>query len=646
VHSSGGGIVLARLNPLVITAMRSGGRIGVWLALLLLNARAFYLPGIAPVDYESGADVDVFANKVTSPVVKVPFGYYSIPECPAPENVKSKKHRNLGQILSGERTDVTGFKISMLLDETCKVLCERQLTIGDTERLRQLIRRSYRVRLNVDNMPLVVAGKSASGKPSFQMGYPLGAVLNNATTFLYNHLELTIEYHRPEFSSTEFTVQSGGDPVYRIVGFMVNPSSRLDCSKDVSQGGSPVKLGPGKVKFTYDVKFVESQIKWATRWDPLLAPSAEQKQVQWFSIVNSIMVTVFLSGIVALVLLRTVHQDFLRYNQLEDEDEIQDETGWKLIHGDVFRPPPYMAAFCVVNGAGAQVFWMSLFTIGFAVAGFLSPANRGGFLSASLFTWAFTGVISGYVSAKLYATFGGENKRIVSLGSMLAFPGFCFSVFFVLNLFLWFNGGSNAVPFLTLIFLLFLWFGLSVPLTLLGSHLGYRGKPYEYPCRTNSIPREVPPPPMGIRPPYYCIVTGLMPFGVVFIELVFILGSLWQNQVFYMFGFLLLVFLLMIVTCCEVSIVFTYMKLSAEDYRWWWHAFSFTAFSGVYVLMYSILYLLTQTEVHPVENFATTMLYLGYMGLISTGFALLTGYLGFISSFWFIRRIYSRIRVD
>lgn len=619
---------------------------GTLATALLAYAMAFYLPGIAPVDYEEGAPVYVYANKVNSPTIKVPFGYYSIPACPPPgEQLKPKaKHRNLGQILSGERSDYTRFQINMRVDEQCKVLCERDMTLGDMQRLRQLINKDYRVHLNVDNMPLVVEGKTTSGQVVFQLGYPLGAVVNNAT-YLYNHLRLTIEYHRPEFSTTDFYLQSGSQTLFRVVGFKARPASQKACvEKDEDR--ALVKLDPGKVKFTYDVTFVESPIKWATRWDSLLTPSPEQKQVQWFSIMNSIMVTVFLSGIVALVLLRTVHQDFMRYNQLEDEDEIQDESGWKLVHGDVFRPPRNAAVFCVLNGAGAQVFWMTLVTIVFAVAGFLSPANRGGFISAALFTWVFTGVIGGYVSSSLYGTFGGENKRAVSLGSIAAFPGISFAIFFVLNFLLWMNGGSNAVPFLTLVLLLFLWFGLSAPLTLVGSFLGYRSKPFEYPCRTNNIPREVPPPPFGIRPFMYCFVTGLMPFGVVFIELVFILSSLWQNQIFYMFGFLFLVFLLMIVTCMEVSVVFTYMKLSTEDYRWWWHSFLYTAASGSYVLAYSIFFLITQTEVNIVTNFVTTFLYIGYMGLISMGFALMTGYLGFWSSFWFVRKIYSRIRID
>ena len=47
----------------------------------------------------------------------------------------------------------------------------------------------------------------------------------------------------------------------------------------------------------------------------------------------------FLSGMVAMIMMRTLHRDFNRYNAAEVSDDVEEETGWKLVHGDVFRPP-------------------------------------------------------------------------------------------------------------------------------------------------------------------------------------------------------------------------------------------------------------------------------------------------------------------
>jgi transmembrane 9 superfamily protein 2/4 len=54
----------------------------------------------------------------------------------------------------------------------------------------------------------------------------------------------------------------------------------------------------------------------------------------------------------------------------------------------------------------------------------------------------------------------------------LFFPGVVFTMFFVLNLFVWGKKSSGAVPFGTMFALLVLWFGISVPLVYLGAFFG------------------------------------------------------------------------------------------------------------------------------------------------------------------------------
>jgi hypothetical protein len=38
--------------------------------------------------------------------------------------------------------------------------------------------------------------------------------------------------------------------------------------------------------------------------------------IQWFSILNSLVIVLFLSGMVAMIMLRTLHKDIARYNQV------------------------------------------------------------------------------------------------------------------------------------------------------------------------------------------------------------------------------------------------------------------------------------------------------------------------------------------
>lgn len=43
-----------------------------------------------------------------------------------------------------------------------------------------------------------------------------------------------------------------------------------------------------------------------------------------------------------------------------------------------------------------------------------------------------------------------------------------------MNLIFWINGSSATIPFSTLIALLALWFGVSVPLTFIGAYFGFK----------------------------------------------------------------------------------------------------------------------------------------------------------------------------
>ena len=79
--------------------------------------------------------------------------------------------------------------------------------------------------------------------------------------------------------------------------------------------------------------------------------------------------------------------------------------GGVQVHGDVFRAPTNSALLAVYVGTGSQLLGMALVTMVFAVLGFLSPANRGGLMTAMLLLFAFMGLVGGYFSARLYKRF-------------------------------------------------------------------------------------------------------------------------------------------------------------------------------------------------------------------------------------------------
>ena len=165
----------------------------------------------------------------------------------------------------------------------------------------------------------------------------------------------------------------------------------------------------------------------------------------------------------------------------------------------------------------------------------------------------------------------------------------------------------------------------------------------EYPTKTNLIPRSVPARPWYMTPMFCVRVGGVLPFGAVFIELFFILSSIWLHQYYYVFGFLLLVLLILIVTCAEITIVMCYFQLCAEDYHWWWRSFLTSGCSGLYLFIYSIIYMLTKMVM---TRGVSILLYVGYMAIASYSFAILTGTVGFFAAWFFVRAIYAAVKVE
>ena len=66
--------------------------------------------------------------------------------------------------------------------------------------------------------------------------------------------------------------------------------------------------------YTFDVYWEESDISWASRWDAYL--NMPGGRVHWFSILNSLMVVLVMSSIVAMIMMRTIRRDLQRYEGL------------------------------------------------------------------------------------------------------------------------------------------------------------------------------------------------------------------------------------------------------------------------------------------------------------------------------------------
>lgn len=316
-------------------------------------------------------------------------------------------------------------------------------------------------------------------------------------------------------------------------------------------------------------------------------------------------------------------------------------------------------------------------------------------------------------------------------------PAFVASVLFLLNLVSLWKGTSNSIPFTTVLLVvrclpqprhvvlrhthtlthshatphgapsqIAIWTFVSLPLVAVGTVLGrVRGGAAAPPCRVNNLPRTIPPRRWFSQPWAVAIVTGILPFGSIFIEMYFVFTSFWNYKFYYVYGFMFLVYVILFMVCSCVTIVATYFMLNAEgtqqskakqtcpfhlnnsvyafrllvccsaDYRWPWSSFAASGSTAVYVFTYSLYYFVHKTkyrapscthkQVHlqsltfappllpscecllcSMTGFLQTSFYFGYTFLFCTALFVLCGTIGNMAASAFVHRIYRNIKVD
>ncbi|KAL2165043.1 hypothetical protein VTH06DRAFT_339 [Thermothelomyces fergusii] len=621
---------------------------------------AFYLPGVAPTSYREGDPVPLYVNSIRPTAGPdamlhsvVSYDYYHplFQFCRPPDGPKDVGE-SLGSILFGDRIKTSPFELKMGINESCKVLCKTTYKPEAAVFVNNQIRSGVSINWLVDGLPagqkiVDVSTQEEIYNPGFLLGQP--AEDGDQVQF-NNHYGILIEYHQV----------AGTEDQFRVVGVSVQPVSRRYTApvdeESCTTSKKPLVLsesGDTEVQFTYSVYWVPSRTAWATRWDKYL--HVFDPKIHWFSLINSAVIVFVLVVTVMSILVRALKKDIARYNRLDQlnlddlsgtsalEDGVQEDSGWKLVHGDVFRTPSHPLLLSVFLGNGAQLFVMAGFTIVFALLGFLSPSNRGSLGTIMILLYTVLGFVGGYTSARMYKSLQGEKWKLCIVLTPVLVPGIVFATFFLLDLFLWAENSSGAVPFTTMLVIILIWFVISVPLSVAGSWVGFRAPTIEPPVRTNQIPRQIPPVTSYLLPVPSCLLVGLLPFGAIFVELYFIMSSIWFSKIYYMFGFLFLCYVLMIMTCAAATVLMVYFLLCAENYNWQWRAFMAAGTTAVYIFLNALIYWVSKLSL---GGFAGSVLYIGYSLLISFLFFILTGSIGFFASWLFVRKIYSSIKID
>lgn len=634
---------------------------------------AFYVPGVRPLELKEGEPVEMKVNALTSVHTQIPKDYYRLPFC-VPSGGPKMASENLGEFLTGNKIQSSPYSINMLTDAYCTKLCQKTLSPVQAMTLRKHIKYGYHNNWIIDNLPSAAVGLNSQTKKKqlhYAGGFPIGFLdANTGHPYIFNHVNIMIKYHQYDETKSE----------YRVVGFAVEPmsikhsfaggyewdgddpegwSKTLSSCTDASQhlhtsresiAASQIIAPDETIIFTYDVIWEQSDIAWSSRWDIYLSEDdLVPAEVHWFSITNSILVVLFLSLLVVSMLVRNLRRDIAAYNALaaladEERDEDMDESGWKLVHADVFRPPDnHPMMFCVCCGGGVQLALTIFLSICFSAIGFLNPARRGSLMNGILSFYVLSGILAGYVSSRLYKAFKGRLWQLCTVVTALLFPGVAFCIFCFFNIILFFLHSSASAPLLDIIIVAAMWCGVSVPLVFVGAYFGYKQESISFPTVTSTIARAIPEPQLIMHPMVGALVAGVVPFAAAYVELFFIMTSLWMDQYYYVFGFTLIVFFILMVTCAEVTLLLVYNQLCIENHRWWWFSFFAPGSTALYTFIYSIFWF---KALEASKMIMTYLLYFGYMGLICSAMFLVTGTVGALSSLWFVKTIFGTIKVD
>lgn len=195
-------------------------------------------------------------------------------------DVKEKKEA-LGEVLNGDRLVSAPYKLEFKKDKESEVACTAKLTAEDVAKFRDAVKKDYYFQMYYDDLPIwgFIGKVDKEGK----------ADPSEYKYFLYKHLHIEILYNK--------------DRVIEISAKM-DPQSVVDLTEDKQVDAD----------FTYTVKWRETDFPFEKRMDKYSQSSSQPHhlEIHWFSIINSCVTVLLLTGFLATILMRVLKNDFMK----------------------------------------------------------------------------------------------------------------------------------------------------------------------------------------------------------------------------------------------------------------------------------------------------------------------------------------------
>lgn len=192
-----------------------------------------------------------------------------------------EKKEALGEVLNGDRLVVAPYKLEFLKDKESESVCKRKLTQEHVSQFRTAVSKDYYFQMYYDDLPiwgfLGKVDKEGKDDPSEYKYY------------LFKHLHFEILYNKDRV--VEVSVKS-------------DPDALVDLTEDKEV----------EVELTYSVKWKATEIPFEKRMEKYSQSSSlpHHLEIHWFSIINSCVTVLLLTGFLATILMRVLKNDFVK----------------------------------------------------------------------------------------------------------------------------------------------------------------------------------------------------------------------------------------------------------------------------------------------------------------------------------------------
>lgn len=194
--------------------------------------------------------------------------------------VKEKKEA-LGEVLNGDRLVSAPYKLDFRTEKDSEVACKKKLTNEDIAQFRNAVKKDYYFQMYYDDLPIwgFIGKVEKEGKTD----------PSEYRYFLFKHIQFDILYNK--------------DRVIEISARM-DPQSVVDLTEDKEVDA----------EFMYTVKWRATDTPFEKRMDKYSQSSSlpHHLEIHWFSIINSCVTVLLLTGFLATILMRVLKNDFMK----------------------------------------------------------------------------------------------------------------------------------------------------------------------------------------------------------------------------------------------------------------------------------------------------------------------------------------------